>query len=57
VEATNVWDTSFHQIIALQPHSSPKWETALNEAALYLIALLIVAIILSLSVYAIQINR
>jgi len=57
VEATNVWGTSFHQIISLQPYSSPKWETALNETAMYLVILIVIAIVLSLAVYAIRIKQ
>ncbi|MDR0374049.1 MAG: hypothetical protein LBI79_11005 [Nitrososphaerota archaeon] len=54
VEATNVWGTNFHQIIPLQPYTSPKWETFLHETALYLLVIVILAIVVSLAVYLLK---
>ena len=54
VEATNVWGTTFHQIISVQPYSTPQWHIPLNQATLYLITIVIIAIILSFVAYLIR---
>ena len=54
VEATNVWNTTFHQIIAVQPYSDPKWNIPLNQATIYLTIIIIVAILTSFTIYLIR---
>jgi hypothetical protein len=54
IEATNVWGTTFHQIISVQPYSTPQWHIPLTQATIYLIAIAIIAIIISLSAYLIK---
>ncbi|MDR0373106.1 MAG: hypothetical protein LBI79_06070 [Nitrososphaerota archaeon] len=54
VEATNVWGTTFHQIITVQPYTTPSWNIPLNQATLYLITLITIAIIVSLITYYIK---
>jgi hypothetical protein len=54
VEATNVWGTTFHQIISVQPYSTHKWEIPFNQTTIYLLAIVIVAIIMSLVMYIIR---
>jgi len=54
IEATNVWDTTFHQIIAVQPYSAPKWAIPLTQATIYLAIIIIAAIITSFAVYLIR---
>jgi hypothetical protein len=54
VEATNVWGTTFHQIITVQPYSTPKWEIPFTQATIYLLTIIIVAIIISFAVYLIR---
>ena len=57
VEATNVWGTVFHQIIAVQPYSAPKWEIPFNQVTTYLVVIVIVAIILSFIVHMIRVKQ
>ena len=54
VEATNVWGTTFHQIISIQPYSAPKWDIPLNQATTYLIVIVIVAILVSFVTYFVK---
>ena len=54
VEATNVWGTTFHQIVFIEPYSTPNWVIPFSEATLYLIAIVIIAIIVSLVVYLVK---
>ncbi|MDR0460627.1 MAG: hypothetical protein LBH62_04220 [Nitrososphaerota archaeon] len=54
VEATNIWGTTFHQITPIQPYSASKWEIPINEATIYLVAIIIIAIIVSLLLYIIR---
>ena len=54
VEATNIWGTTFHQITPISPYSKPHWDIPLNEVTIYLIALIVVAIIVSFIVYLIK---
>jgi hypothetical protein len=54
VEAVNVWGTTFHQIIAVQPYLAPKWDIPFNQATLYLLIIVIVAILISFVVYLIR---
>jgi len=54
VEATNVWGTTFHNIVSIQPYSKPHWNIPLNEVTIYLIALIIIAIITSFTIYFIK---
>jgi len=54
VEATNVWGTTFHQIVSVQPYSAPKWEIPINEATIYLVAIVIIAIVTSFIIYMIR---
>ena len=54
VEASNVWGTKFHVVVAVQPYSIPHWEVLLNELAIYLFVLIAVAIVLSLAVYVVR---
>jgi len=54
VEATNIWGTTFHHIITVQPYSTPKWEIPFTQATIYLLTIVIVAIIISFAVYLIR---
>ncbi|MDR0372558.1 MAG: hypothetical protein LBI79_03215 [Nitrososphaerota archaeon] len=54
VEATNVWGTTFHQIIPIQPYSAPKWNIPLNQATTYLVVIVIVAILVSFVTYLVK---
>ena len=54
VEATNVWGTTFHQIIAVQPYTAPKWVLPLNQATIYLAIIVIFAIITNFVIYLIR---
>ncbi|MCL1976652.1 MAG: hypothetical protein FWG55_00855 [Candidatus Bathyarchaeota archaeon] len=54
VEATNVWGTSFHQVVSVQPYAAPKWEIPLNQVTIYLAAIVIIAIITSFTIYLIR---
>jgi hypothetical protein len=54
IEATNVWGTTFHQIIPIQPYAKPQWEIPFDKATTYLIAIVIIAIILSIISYFIK---
>jgi len=54
VEATNIWDTTFHNIVSIQPYSKPHWDIPLNEVTMYLITLIIIAIIASFIIYFIK---
>jgi hypothetical protein len=54
VEATNVWGTTFHQIISVQPYSTPQWYIPLTQATIYLITIVIIAIIISFITYLIK---
>ena len=54
VEATNVWGTTFHQIVSVQPYSAPKWEIPINEATIYLVAIVIIAIVIGFATYLIR---
>jgi hypothetical protein len=54
IEATNVWGTTFHQIIPVQPYAKPQWNIPLDKATTYLIAIVIIAIILSVITYLIK---
>jgi len=54
VEATNIWGTSFHQIVPIQPYSKPHWDIPFNEVTIYLVALVVIAIIVSFLVYRLK---
>jgi len=54
VEATNVWGTTFHQIVFVEPYSTPNWFIPFSEATMYLIAIVIIAIIVSFFVYLVK---
>jgi ABC-type multidrug transport system permease subunit len=54
VEATNVWGTTFHQIISVQPYSTPQWHVPLTQATIYLIVIVIIAIIVSFVTYFVK---
>jgi hypothetical protein len=54
VEATNIWGTTFHQIVFIEPYSTPNWFIPFSEATLYLVAIVIMAIIVSLVVYLVK---
>jgi hypothetical protein len=54
VEATNVWGTTFHQIISVQPYAKPQWNIPLNEVTLALVVLIVIAILVSFAVYLIK---
>jgi hypothetical protein len=54
IEATNVWGTTFHQIIPIQPYSTPQWHIPLTQATTYLIAIVIIAIIMSIVTYLVK---
>jgi hypothetical protein len=54
VEATNIWGITFHQIIAVQPYTTPNWNIPLNQATIYLITIVAIAIIVSLLTYYIK---
>jgi hypothetical protein len=54
IEATNVWGTTFHQIIPVQPYAKPQWDIPFDKVTIYLIAIVIIAIILSLVLYLIR---
>jgi len=51
IEATNIWNTTFHTITPIQPYTKPKWELPLTQTTLYLLAIAIIAIIISLITY------
>jgi len=54
IEATNIWGTTFHQITPISPYSKPHWDIPLNEVTIYLIAIIVIAIIVSFIVYLIK---
>ncbi|MDR1992958.1 MAG: hypothetical protein LBQ98_05615 [Nitrososphaerota archaeon] len=54
VEATNVWGTTFHQIITVQPYATPKWEIPFNKTTIYLTAIITLTIITSFITYFIK---
>jgi hypothetical protein len=54
IEATNVWGTTFHQIITVQPYSTPQWHIPLTQTTTYLITIVIIAIIMSLATYLVK---
>jgi hypothetical protein len=54
VEATNVWGTSFHQVVSVQPYAAPKWEIPLNQVTICLVAIVIIAVVVSLVIYLIK---
>jgi hypothetical protein len=54
VEVTNIWGTTFHQITPISPYSKPHWDIPLNEVTIYLIAIIVIAIIVSFIVYLIK---
>jgi len=54
IEATNVWGTTFHKIISVQPYSTPQWHIPLTQATIYLITIVIIAIIISFITYLIK---
>jgi hypothetical protein len=54
IEATNIWGTTFHQITPISPYSKPHWDIPFNEVTIYLIAIVIIAIILSVIAYLIK---
>jgi hypothetical protein len=54
VEATNVWGTTFHQVVSVQSYSAPKWEIPINEATLYLVAIVVIAIVIGFVTYLIR---
>ena len=57
VEATNVWGTTFHQILSVQPYSAPKWTIPFNEVTVYLVTIVVIAVIVSLVIYLIKANQ
>jgi len=54
VEATNVWGTTFHQIIPIQPYTKPQWNLPIDEVTLALVGLIVMAILVSFAVYFIK---
>jgi hypothetical protein len=54
VEATNIWGTNFHQIVFVEPYSMPNWFIPFSEVIMYLIAIVIIAIIVSFFVYLVK---
>ncbi|MDR2202801.1 MAG: hypothetical protein LBE76_00540 [Nitrososphaerota archaeon] len=54
VEATNVWGTTFHQVVSVQPYSAPKWEIPINQATVYLVAIVIIAIVTGFVTYLLK---
>ncbi|MDR1992993.1 MAG: hypothetical protein LBQ98_05800 [Nitrososphaerota archaeon] len=54
VEATNIWGTTFHQSLAVQPYVTPRWAIPFNQATLYLLALVIVVILANFVLYALR---
>jgi len=54
VEATNVWGTVFHQIVAVQPYSAPKWEIPFNQVTGYLVIIVVIAVVMSFVIYLIK---
>jgi len=54
VEATNVWGTTFHHIVSVQPYSTPKWEIPLNQVTVYLVVIVVIAVVVSLVIYLIK---
>ena len=54
IEATNVWGTTFHQILTIQPYAKPHWIIPLNEVTIYLITIVIIAILVSFILYLIR---
>jgi len=57
VEATNVWGTTFHQIISIQPYSTPKWDILFNKTMIYLVTIIVTAIITSFIMYLIRVKQ
>jgi hypothetical protein len=54
VEATNIWGTTFHSIVSIQPYSKPHWNIQLNNVTIYLIAIILIAIVASFITYFIK---
>jgi len=54
IEATNIWNTTFHKILLIQPYTKPQWEIPLNQAATYLLIIIILTIIVSFVICAIR---
>jgi hypothetical protein len=54
IEATNIWGTTFHQIITVQPYTTPNWNIPLNQVTMYLIVLVAIAVLVSLITYYIK---
>ena len=51
VEAVNVWGTTFHQVVPIEPYSKPSWDIPLNEVTIFLVVLVVIAILVSFLVY------
>jgi len=54
VEATNVWDTTFYQIVFAEPYSTPNWYIPFTQTTIYLITITIITIIISFVTYLIK---
>ena len=54
VEAVNVWGTTFHQVVPIEPYSKPYWNIPLNEVTIFLVILVVVAILAGFLVYFIK---
>ncbi|MCL2173253.1 MAG: hypothetical protein FWB84_06410 [Candidatus Bathyarchaeota archaeon] len=54
VEATNIWGTTFHSIVSIQPYSKPHWNIQLNNITTCLIAIILIAIVISFITYFIK---
>jgi hypothetical protein len=54
VEATNIWGTTFHSIVSIQPYSKPHWNIQLNNVTIYLIAIILITIVASFITYFIK---
>ena len=54
VEATNVWGTTFHQTVFVEPYSTPNWLIPFSEATMCFIAIVIISIITSFVVYLVK---
>ncbi|MCL1976507.1 MAG: hypothetical protein FWG55_00105, partial [Candidatus Bathyarchaeota archaeon] len=54
VEATNVWGTTFRQIVSVQPYAAPKWEIPINQVTVYLVIIVVIAVVVSLVIYLIK---
>ncbi|MCL2135098.1 MAG: hypothetical protein FWH37_06045 [Candidatus Bathyarchaeota archaeon] len=56
VEATNVWGTTFHTILPVQPYVKPNWDIPFTQTTVYILSIVIVAIVISFMVYLVRVK-